>query len=415
MAFTPPGFSTLRVNTLNLDTKFSTLLGRYKIIETPAVDASPTSKKPNNLEVLIARTQQVIVCKTDRLTAREVFNQLVNELREVLKAENEEQNNRGAMFLLGALLHRYFRLIKEYDGFNSYTFFTTSDVRNCKLFIAIRAALQLPKEMPDDYRKKDLGILDVTTVVTALEAFRDNMQLKDDHNIDRFKKYAHFARDVNFELYLQNIIDEHKRIGLPVLKQFQAIHFIQSLVAKIDVEAQQINEALVTWNKLLVREHPDFSLLSIEAVEAHITAKITSEPLREKIIDFLYTPYIRSNFATMNHTTFLAAIKKCHTDIASYTVCGGYSLILLSGGIERLKFSIYQALGIEARPEELTDKYSLFGIKFLKQFVDNNPDIVLDYEFFGGKERMNTQISQKEEALTARTQEPSIDSGIVVV
>lgn len=122
MTFTPPEFKILSVNTRNLETVFSTLLGRYKIITDPPVSEAVSSGEiiSNTLETLLARTHKVVICKTDRETARDVFKQLSNELREVLKENNEEKNKQAILFLLGALLHRYFRLIKEYDNFNSY-------------------------------------------------------------------------------------------------------------------------------------------------------------------------------------------------------------------------------------------------------------------------------------------------------
>lgn len=418
MAFIPPGYSTLRVNTLNLDTKFSTKLGRYNIVES-----KPSSEKPlSSLEVLIIRTQQVIVSKTDRATARDVFNQLVNELREILKGDNEEQKNRGAKFLLGALLHRYFRLIQEYDDYNNgcarFTlFFRPWDVRSSRFFLAIRSALKLPEDKSDNFRQKDLVILDVQTIVTSLKVFQENMLSAGDDKIPRYKKYPHFEQDAHFTEYLKKIIADHEKIGLPVLTQFKAVQFIQSLAIKVETERLQIEEELIKWSKLLEKENGDFSKLDLEKIEAHITINIKSEPLKEKILDLLYTGYMKTNLATMNHTTFLAAMKKCQTDIATYTVCGGYALLLQSKGIKQLQFCIYQALGIQEKPEDFTDKDMLTGIKFLKQFVENNPDTVLDYEFFGGKEKMNTQISQNEEALILSTKEKSeelIAGGVLI-
>ncbi len=399
MTFTPPRFSILRANTRNLDSTLSTSLGRYKI-----VDADDVVKKRNSLEVLISRTQQVIDCKSARATQLDVFNRLVNELREVLKLKNEDKNNKGTLFLLGALLHRYFRLMQEYDNWS--TRFYTWDPRSCKLFLAIRAALKLPEQMPNDYRQMDLTILDVTTIATALEIFRDNMQLKDEQQIPRFKKYHHFAvEDPNFEIHLNELIDKYKNIAAPVLKQFKAIDFIQSLVEKVDAEHQQIKQALIEWNKIFVREHSDFNLVNIETIEAHMTTHIKSVPLREKILDLLYTPFIKSKMEGLDHQSFLSEMNKCSSDIARHAVLGGYSLLLQYPGMEKLKFYIYQALGTEKKPEELTDEYMLQEIGFLKQLIKLNPGLVLKYEFFGGKAQMDTQILQNEEALTLKIQE----------
>ena len=408
MAFIPPVFSVLRVNTLNLDTTFSTKLGRYKIVGPIASsDSSKDSSKkpPSSLQVLIDRTQLVIDSKTDRTTARDVFNQLVNELREVLRAGNEDQNNRGAMFLLGALLHRYFRLIKEQDNAKSFTLslFKIYNVKTCRLFQAIRLALRLSKETLEEYRTRDLAILDVTTIVTALEEFQNNMvDIKDADKVPRYKKYPHLAQDRNFEHYLKEIIEEHRKRGLPILDQFKAIHFVQSLAKKVEVQCVQVEEELAKWCKILEKEHADFSVLSLKTIEAHIDKNIQVESARERILDLLYTDHIKTNLASMDHADFLAKMKKCQTDRATYTICGGYTLLLQSQGIDDLKFCIYQALGIEEKPKEYTDKDKLIGIKFMQEYLKCNPDVVLDCEFFGGKDEMNTLIAEKYEELVTR-------------
>lgn len=417
MSFTPPSFPSLRVDSLNLDSNFSTLLGRYKIITVP--DPSSTSSsaevsiKQSPLEVLIARTHNVVTCATDRSTAKAVFNQLSNEMRDVLKEKNEANINEGAKLLLGALLHRYFRLMKEYDASNSYTsyFWTPFDVKNCKLFIAIRKALNLPDEMPADYRKRDLNALDPTTVVSCLTVFRDKMKLK-----DRYLTYPHFLEDKNFHTHLDEIIEEHTTRGSSVINQFKSINFIQSLVKQIEVDQRHIEEALVSWCTKLAKDHSEFNQLSIQVIEEHLQKTLESGPIREKIADLLYTPAIKDNLLTMKHPDFLSEMKKCSMEIASYTIVGGYSLLLQSKSIqEQLRFCMHQALGIHKNPTEMTDNDMLYGINFLQQYIKNNPLAVLDYDFFGGKDKLDTQLSKTELALTKKIQEQRADSTSLVV
>ncbi|MFS9440307.1 lpg1751 family Dot/Icm T4SS effector [Legionella pneumophila] len=418
MTFTPPEFKILSVNTRNLETVFSTLLGRYKIITDPPVSEAVSSGEiiSNTLETLLARTHKVVICKTDRETARDVFKQLSNELREVLKENNEEKNKQAILFLLGALLHRYFRLIKEYDNFNSYipvpSFFfkykPPSDVKDCRLFQAIRLALGLPEVMEKNYRINDLKILDVTTIVTALETFRDNMQLiigKDEGKMPRYKSYPHFAADKNFETYLQEIIDEHKRRNPIVLNQFKAINFIQSLVKQIEEEQHQIEEALTHLGKLLPKTCSDFKTISLELMEEQIKAQIESNVLQEKIIDLLYTGHIQENFSTMDCGSFIEAMKNCNNSLARYRALGGYCLLLQNEGVkEQLRFCIHQALGVEINPNELTDKDMLDAIRLLKTYFEANPKVELNFDFFGGKGSMNTFILQTELALAKKVQ-----------
>jgi hypothetical protein len=427
MTFTPPTFPILRSDTLNLDIVYSTLLGRYTI--SPPIESSlPASSsdlvptvKSNSLEILIARTHAVITCGSERASSIEVFNLLSNECRDLLREKDEHKMKEGTLILLGSLFHRYFRLLKEYDFSNSYTsyLFTPFDERNCKLFTSIRQALNLPAEMPKDYRVRDLQVLDPTTVVTALKAFSDHMKFK-----DKYLKYPHFAKDKNFVPYLSDIIQEHTVRGSAVLKQFNAINFIQSLVRQVELVSEKAEVVLVNWCAQLAKDYKEFSSqLTIPLIEEHLKKNMDAGPIRENILDLIYTPAIVDNFSTMDHPKFLEELKKCNSDLASHRVVGGYGLLFQTKFVtQNLTFCMEKALGLhnkpldlDAKPPVFTDADMLNGILFLKQFLSNNPDVVLDYEVFGDKGHMNTLILQYEMALTQKTQEPTVDKTTLTV
>ncbi|KTD06598.1 substrate of the Dot/Icm secretion system [Legionella gratiana] len=416
MTFPLPPFATFRVNTFNLDTAYSTLLGRYKVVEAQSMD----SVQQTSLEVLIARTNEVIKCKTDRESQREVFNLLVNELRQISK-EDKEKTKQGTLFLLGALIHRYFRLIKEYDDYNGYaswTYFGTCDVTNCKLFLAIRRALQfkeiehIPKKK---FREDDLKILDVVTIVRALEVFRDNMFIEDKDKIPRYMKYPHFAQDANFQKYLQDIIEQQTRRGAAILHRFKAIAFVQSLMKQIENERQQLEKDIEKWCKAVAKEHKDFNafrVLSDEAINLSLIKHVESEKSRNIIFDLYYTPLIQDNLESTDHSTFLAKIKDCYDQKCSCKLFGGYALLLQQprGLDDNLLFTFQKALGLESSFDELSKKDILHGIKFLKEFLENEPNVILDCEFFGGRDKMDTLIARSEKELTKALSQESSES-----
>ncbi|WP_298626671.1 type IV secretion protein Dot [uncultured Legionella sp.] len=406
MTFTPPQFLTLRADTLNLDEHYSIAIGRYKIIE-PKNSSIPGH---DSLNTLIVRTRCVIDGKSGRETSVEVFNLLSNECRDILKENIDEKMEQGTLILLGSLLHRYFRLIKKYDYDNSFVsyFFTPFDERNCKLFTSIRKALNLPDEMPKDYRAKDLQALDATTVVTALELFKAHMKLN-----NNYLKYPHFATDTNFEPYLDEIIKEHRVRGNTVLKQFKAINFIKSLVEQVEIVHNKEREALELWGAKLAKDHQNFSQLNLELIEGHLRKNMDEGPVKENILDLIYTPEIKDNIEALDHPQFLAALKKCSSDLASHTVVGGYGLLfqtkLLS---ENLTYCMEQALGLHhpfSKTKVFTDNDALNGLTFLKNFLSNNQGIELNCEFFGDRSQMNTLMFQYEKSLTKKT-EPSAET-----
>ncbi|AUH73528.1 hypothetical protein [Legionella sainthelensi] len=418
MTYTPPPFATFRVNTLNLDTAYSTLLGRYKVVDARSSDLV----QQTSLEVLIARTNEVIKCKTDRESQREVFNLLVNELRQIPK-EDKEKTTQGTLFLLGALIHRYFRLIKEYDDYNGYaswTYFGTCDVTNCKLFLAIRRALQfkeieyIPKKK---FKEDDLKILDVVTIVRALEAFRDNMFVEDKEKVLRYMKYPHFAQDTNFQKYLQDIIEQQTRRGAAILHRFKAISFVQSLIKQIENERQQLEKDIEKWCKAVAKDHKDFNnfrVLNDEAINASIIKYVESEKSRNIIYDLYYTPWIQDNLESTDYSTLLIKIKECYDQKCSYKLFGGYVLLLQQprGLDDNLLFILQKALGLECSLDELSKKDMFNGVRFLKQFLEHEPGVVLDCEFFGGRDKMETLLARAEKELTKEAVLESSESSV---
>lgn len=407
MTFTPPTFSKFRVSTLNLDASLSTKIGRYKIVEIPMINHF-SSVKQDSLDVLIARTNAVLECNTDRQPARDVFIKLVNELRQIPK-DMEDKRREGAMFLLGALIHRYFRIINEYDNYNRIPFWTF-DPMNCNLFKSIRTALKLDI-LP---RVHDLATLDVTTIVTSLEVFRDNMLLVLDQKKPRYMTYPHFAQDDNFKKYLQDIIDEHTKKGAGVLQQFKAIRFLQSLTHQIDNELAQVEKDLIVLVAYLKKIHPDFKALDINALESIINTTIQSDASKEIILDMLYTGIIQDNLSTMDHDDFLNHMKICHSDKASYTLFGGYVLLLQSKNIdEHLMYCFKKVLGNDDISNMISTRDMYIGIKFLMEYLRGHVENKLDYEFFGGKSKMETLLINCEEQLdikvkTSKDKEQSI-------
>ncbi len=397
MTFTLPPFSRLIVHTLNLETRLSSILERYTIIDNTL---PPAAAPIDRLKILIARTNKVIECKTDRTTARDVFAKLVSELREVVLEGNEEKIHKSTLFLLGALIHRYFRIIKEYENYG-YGYFGPTTPTSCTLFNAIRECLQFDTKLLKGFLPSDLKILDVTTIVHALETFRENMLIEDAKKHPRYMSYDHFSKkDPNFIVHLTEIIDEHKKTGKDILADFKAVQFLQSLAKHFDNEHKQIEGELKKWGNLLASHNPDYSKLTIELVVAHIEKHIQTKDIKEKILDLLSSNHIESNFAKLNHETFLKEMNSLHLSKSGYTILGGYSLILHSKGIgEKLKGCIYKSLEIEKNPAALDVESMLYGIKFLNEHVQDDPTSALDCSFFGGRDKLVTQIAQKEQFL----------------
>lgn len=390
MAFTPPSYDELWINSRKIEWEYSSLMGRYKVKET--------NDKKNDLELLIARTNEsVINCTTKRESQREVFILLVNELRKLNPDDEgyEQKAKQGALFLLGALLHRYFRIIKEYN--NSLTFFTTA--LQCDLMNAIRQTLRLSSRDPKTFCEDDLKQLDIQTVVDALRTFQENMLLKDEKHMPRFMNYPHFKKDVHFEAYLQDIINEQiandraqsaiKKFS--VLKQFDAIRYLETLAQHIKTEHMIVLKGLDDWCATLKKDQPEFKTIDNKVFAASINKLILPPQRKEQIIDFSMGPHVQEQIEQGDHESLLQAIKECILFVDSSVLCGAYALLMETPGIDPCLIQCLCRFLGESKDNLFTERDRFLNIEFLKSYLDKNkenPGLTVNTQFFGGLDAM---------------------------
>lgn len=466
MPFSPPDLDTFKVNTRNLYQDLTTRFGRYQV-DVSTEPVGENGRKPTALTVLIARVNVLNKIETKREGERKVFSTLINQdLRSIsLKAEeakalqqiDKEQCQQAEMILLGALFYRYFRLIKTYEQwdlslpFLGRVYDSSKNTPNCKLFLGIRDVLQLPKDLTE-FKTRDLQILDRVTIVTALECFQEHMQAL---SKEKFAEFVHLNSNddgANFKRQLQEIILEHKVKAKPQLHLFHTCMFLTSLEKKVSEEHEKIKLGLVPWFKLLNAEHKDFSRLSAELIEEHIKAHVKDETLKNCFIKLLYTRHVSDKLydpdklvsEVLKPEELLMRMKECDMSKSSYTLMGGYILILeiterliysladkysvpkynkaqralpiyhlMSNvlkdkqitqddaayltGIGYLRSSLYQALGLHNESELLTSEDKLIGVTLLKAFIDTEPE--LNTLCFGSMAKLQTEVTQLKDKL----------------
>lgn len=419
MPFIPPNLALLWERINSLDEDLSTYLGRYKIKPT----SSDQQPKETTLLTLIARANLLEkACESERTAQKEVISKLVGELRTTLLEGDEAKCCRATKILLGALLHRYFRLINEYKTFNDgakIPFIRWSvyswDVKDCKLFHGIRAAFAFNPMTASDKTPAiiagDLESMDVTTIITSLEEFKKYMY-KDAH----YKEFPHLNQ-LNFKPQLEEIILAHKSRGAPTLTQFNAISFMQSFVNKLNDDHGKLNYELEKWHKTLGREHANLRGVSVETIEAHMAAHIP-DPFKEKAIDLLHTPFVKDELPRLVDPMSLSSqLIQCNSKSGPYLLIGVCSLILESESIKpELKQKIYKALGIMDKPERLacSDKKDAIGllIEYNKTLSEKDKE-ELNMAFFGDFAHYETQLSRLESRLIARAREVEEDAVVV--
>ena len=370
---------------------------------------------PNSLQLLIARMdEKVNQGDTKRESQRKVLTKLANELRPFIDAEFL-QMRQATFFLLGAIIHRIYRLEAEYNSWNRFGSFW--DVKSCGLYTLLIELLQLnnPKKRP----------LDEVTIATSLKVFRTNMlkevpleTAKSKERVfgPRYKNYEHLLQDANFIEYLDTIIEEHSNSekGKYQLPQFYAINFIESLAFRLETERKVFEIELNDWLVDLKKNVPfaqDCQEKIIESLEIYFEKKISLLPIpnkgntkeklefdnkklllasrKKQIIDLLGEIDLEQ---IENFDKLLERVRALNINRNRCILCGGYAFFCHEDNEKidpQLLHQMYTMLGLR---EDLTDTEHVGCINFLLKYVQNLPVSPLNYDYFDGRENMVSAI-----------------------
>lgn len=420
--------ATIKIINEELNKSYSNLLGRFSVHNNLGDDSS-ASQEPS-LKILLARVNQdVIQCTTDRENECEALRRLTNKLRVFTENSSDAEMKHATLFLLGGLIHRFYRIETEYKNYNEsslnlFSYFskkTLWDVNSCRLYVAIKKALQLDKRP-----------LDEVTIVTSLEVFQQNMlqmvlpeegdKLEMLIKVKRYMTYPHLSKDVNFERNLQIMIDEHSQKGAYELQQFRALCFIETLAQQLEESRKQLEKEINEWSQCLRKVHKEFKQIDEELIMTHlnsyIKAKIDNIPNKANLKDKKEDPVIASKilFWESIKEQIKALLFNVDLDkLESYPelwvkifqdnvtknlciLCGGYSLLVHNGDKvdERLLEQVKTALGLVG---ELTAEEERDCIQSLLLYVNKEPIPILNCDFFKGRANMVTAVTQLSSAL----------------
>ncbi|MFT4058719.1 MAG: hypothetical protein QM652_04130 [Legionella sp.] len=404
---------------------YSIKLGRYTI-KDPNKDISSQSKKKTSLEVLIGRVNKFIItdCDTVHVTARDVFSNITNQLRRQyldVKCTPEDEAT-ASLYLLGALIHRYLR-IKESCNYSLSLFRWFSKPKNSDLYLGVCAALEVTKRALDDY-----------TIYTGLSAFRMLMyaDVEYEETIDatktvvkkpKYKTFVHFNNDPNFQTHLDDLINSYKIRGAEVIFQFNAIYFIDSLAKQLEKDRIIFEEELKQWRKYLESQSKEFYQLNYLTIKKHIneyiqekldcihrigdpkenekaqqqayTYIVTKDKLLFLVGHIYETPEIWKKIS--NFPDFFDALKKANITNNRLILCGGYSLLLKSKEWLNDKsinsdvlHQIEESISLE---ESLTEEEHCDCTKKLRVYVESELPPVLNCDFFDGRGKMLTILT----------------------
>jgi hypothetical protein len=249
--------------------------------------------------------------------------------------------------------------------------------------------------------------LDVLTVASSLEVFRDNMLTK-----ERYKQYPHFNdKKTHFIKYLDEIIEQQNERDPFIFVQFSAIDFLGSLVKHLDAQKINVDLLLQQWCEQLKKEHPDFSQLNEDIIRQHMKAFIKDEQSVKLMSMIFNLKEVQSNLeeGKVDHDSFGELMSLGYASILSYLVLGGCTLVLRAKeiiednkqGASNLRFLINKILKVEdslpSRKVQL-DSLSIFN-QYLKTLKDLEPGLNVRCFSYKKKESLSQVVLEEEKLL----------------
>jgi len=189
------------------------------------------------------------------------------------------------------------------------------------------------------------------------------------------------------------------------------------------MEHSLLNETLQHCALDLAKEFPDFNILNQELLEAWMEQKIKSPFYKGLIVDLIGSPYFKTELESLKQSSesneikeakyisLIDVIQNCYLGKARFILSGGYALILewISAQdikeVHDLKSCIKQALGLEQNPEDFADLDIQTCLRFLSDFIDERPAMVLDTTFFGSQDKMKPQLMRSRSAVAERIEQ----------
>lgn len=422
--YTPPEYSILSEEIRALRKKMNGFLGkRFELRDCNSAPSSASSqglfsssssssnaqpaapKVPlRNLIILINNTEELVNCDTDKVPQRDAIKKLRSEFQSNLKNIKAEDADKAYQYYLGALLHRYFRIINDYALWKKKAFWSFTTPANCRLFQSIRTALNLTEP---DY-ENDLNSLDILTVVSSLQMFRDSMLSE-----DQYKKYPHFSdKKTNFVEYLDEIIEQQKNRNRLILNQFLALDFLESLVNHLDAKKKTLDLILKQWCEQLEHDYRDFSQLEEHTIRQHLNEHIEDKQSRASIGMIFNLEVIQHQLSEgiEEHEHFQELMKMGCASILSYILLGGCALVLRSREIlgdkkqnSDLRFLINKCLEMNLRHP--SDSSQLSALTVMYTYLENSKEaesaLKTDCFSYRGMKEFSLLVLKEEQLLTS--------------
>ena len=383
MGYLLPSYEDLGDSTSGLLKKYNTMSARYI---TP------------NLEILFNNTllkmEEYIKSAGDRITQAKALKQLVLELKSdehyIKAGDKKDKTDKDKIIIantqqvmLGALIHRYLRIIDEYKApqktvslFGGLGDFVSKKVynpvpTNSDIFNAIEGILNITAK----------NKLDPMTIKTSCESFFAYMQQE-----NKYIDYVHYKDDANFFTYLQGFIDKATLAASATITEIKTIQFLMSLAKNIQNIHQDLNGLLMRLEKQLTEKDLP---LNTGVIYGQLKNFAVSAEVGTRFSLLIDRPYVAEKIDKWTIGEFMQEMLESLDINSRYALFGGYMVIFQQiKDNSVLKKTLASALKCVKTDNELDNDSILQSLKFLKQWFMkvNIESATVDWTLFDGED-----------------------------
>lgn len=369
--YRPPNYHNFYKELKQLEPNFSDEIKRY-------------ISKP--VQQLLAAVNEEIVNKkdTDRETQVEVFRKLYDGLIPLVSDEDKTNEYQSSVqqIMLGALIHRYLRLYREYEQrVDAYVFRWFTSPQQCRLLRAIESVLVLNED----------NVLDSLTKYSCLKAFQAYMREN-----NRYKEYKHFAKNnTTFLDDLAELITQEKKSAGTKLDQMQAILFISAQASYVNRIFIDILEVIA---QLKIPDIDEETEIVYESFVQDLLKPIKDDKTQKRIEQLFDASYIFENLLDLLRKgelkKKLKSVLEGKSGYSLFTVC--YIVFSRETEASIVKQYLEKILELSPKPDI---EAQLFGLETYQAWIwneDNHKELkCLDYNYWGGFELYDRVIREK--------------------
>jgi hypothetical protein len=315
-------------------------------------------------------------------------------LNEIIEAQFAEASD----ILLGAILYRYLRLVKEYEGAGS-CYGLVTDASNCALKNAIDDLLKINIAGASSFSATassvPMNTLDSLTIFTCCNAFQNYLNENNANQKKNYTEYSYIENDSLFFTNLSSIIEAERPKSKPMRDLLQFAIFIQSIPPLLTTYEQDLNDLLKPLISALGTK-----LLEVEEIDSEGVLEALKTITTDSPVAHFFEQYLLASDLVIDEehfTRFENDIKERMEIYCQYALLGAYVMSLKRCPDLALSMALHDAIAVYKpigdAPGNLLDDDNMYrALLAMHRFCLTFPNFPGNIEVWGYTDLFESQL-----------------------